>query len=51
MSTKRNAKRSDSSQRPGLARAGLAEAEVRLRAYQKYLERAGTPGDPVADWC
>jgi hypothetical protein len=40
----------DSCQRHDLARAGLAEAEVRLRAYQKYLERAGAPGDPVADW-
>jgi hypothetical protein len=27
-----------------------AEEEIRLRAYQFYLERRGAPGDPMADW-
>jgi len=27
-----------------------AEEQIRLRAYQVYLERGGLPGDPVADW-
>ena len=24
--------------------------DIRLRAYQLYVERHGAPGDPVADW-
>jgi len=27
-----------------------AEDQIRLRAYQFYLERRGAPGDPMADW-
>lgn len=32
--------------------AGIApgEEQIRLRAYQFFLERGGMPGDPVADW-
>ena len=26
------------------------ETQIRERAYFIYLERGGTPGDPVADW-
>jgi len=26
------------------------EQDIRLRAYQFYLERRGAPGDPMADW-
>jgi hypothetical protein len=26
------------------------EEQIRLRAYQFFLERGGVPGDPVADW-
>jgi hypothetical protein len=25
-------------------------AEIERRAYEIYLSRNGTPGDPVADW-
>lgn len=32
------------SERPSL------EDEIRLRAYYRYLEREGEPGDPVSDW-
>jgi hypothetical protein len=24
--------------------------EIRLRAYQLYLDREGRPGDPLGDW-
>jgi hypothetical protein len=27
-----------------------ADDEIRLRAYQFFLERDGAPGDPLADW-
>lgn len=26
------------------------EEQIRVRAYQFYLERGGAAGDPVADW-
>ncbi len=26
------------------------EDEIRRRAYARFLERGGAPGDPVADW-
>ena len=28
----------------------LTDEQIRLRAYQFYLERGGAAGDPVADW-
>jgi hypothetical protein len=35
---------------PALPTAMPGEEQIRLRAYHFYLERAGLPGDPVADW-
>jgi DUF2934 family protein len=26
------------------------EAEIRLRAYYRYLDREGAPGDAMSDW-
>src|SRR5262245_35277562 len=26
------------------------DEQIRIRAYQFYLERGGAPGDPVSDW-
>ncbi|QYU66360.1 DUF2934 domain-containing protein [Leptolyngbya sp. 15MV] len=28
----------------------LSHEQIRLRAYEIYLARGATPGDPVADW-
>jgi len=32
------------------ARKSLTPEDIALRAYQIYLERAGTPGNPLDDW-
>ena len=31
-------------------RRTISEDEVRLRAYELYLQRGGTPGNEMADW-
>ena len=31
-------------------RPTITEDDVRLRAYELYLERGGIPGDEVSDW-
>ena len=31
-------------------RRKVSEEDVRLRAYELYLERGATPGDDVGDW-
>jgi hypothetical protein len=36
--------------RPGAERADSLEDEIRLRAYYRYLERDGEPGDAESDW-
>jgi hypothetical protein len=33
---------------PSIARPG--DDQIRLRAYELYLERGGRPGDPFEDW-
>jgi hypothetical protein len=30
--------------------ADVSHEEIRLRAYEFYLQRDAAPGDPVADW-
>ena len=30
--------------------AYLTDEQIRLRAYELYLQRDAAPGDPVADW-
>jgi hypothetical protein len=37
-------------QKPESNRTIVTEDDVRLRAYQLYLERGDTPGDDLADW-
>jgi hypothetical protein len=32
------------------ARSGSLEDEIRLRAYYRFLEREGEPGDEISDW-
>ena len=32
------------------AKARPTHEEIALRAYQIYLERGGTPGNPMEDW-
>ena len=54
-SRQRNRQRSatrERSPRKASARASLdpQDQEIRLRAYEIYLERAGAPGDPGTDW-
>ena len=34
----------------GTSARTVTENEIRLRAYQFYLERGETPGDEIADW-
>ena len=40
----------EASRRPLEDRVGSLEEEIRLRAYYRYLEREGEPGDSVEDW-
>lgn len=35
---------------PATLQREVTEAEIRARAYEMYLSRGGTDGDPVADW-
>jgi len=48
--------KSASSEAPKKTRKAVAPAlaptydEIALRAYHIYLERGGTPGDPMQDW-
>jgi len=34
----------------GPQRRTISEDDVRLRAYELYLQRGGTPGNDMADW-
>lgn len=40
----------DRSRDPAEHRPGSLEDEIRLRAYYRYIERDGEPGDAVSDW-
>jgi DUF2934 family protein len=36
--------------KPHTTRKSPGPEDIALRAYQIYLERAGTPGNPLDDW-
>jgi hypothetical protein len=38
------------SSEPEVRDPGVSDSEIRLRAYEIYLARGGSDGDPVADW-
>jgi hypothetical protein len=35
---------------PAPRERAISEEEIRMRAYEIYLERNGAPGDKVDDW-
>ena len=46
---KSNGPQSESMQGAGAQPTDLTD-EIRQRAHQLYVERAGAPGDPIGDW-
>jgi hypothetical protein len=47
---KSKAARAETTKKPRQTATPPSYDEIALRAYHIYLERGGTPGDPMEDW-